>query len=70
MSRVIRLAKKSVEIVKNDGIVGFTKRGAKYAYYRKFPNRRKTSFKDILFINGSGSRLSGSLKIRKEANNA
>lgn len=56
MKKVITKAKKALErssiIIKDDGVVRFTNRVAKYAYYRKFPERKKQSFKDILFING------------------
>lgn len=52
MSKVARITQKSVNILKTEGPVGFTKRAAKYIYYRQFPERKKKSFKDILFING------------------
>ena len=50
--KVNNLVKKSTVIIKDDGLVRFTKRTAKYLYYRKFPDKRKMEYKDILFING------------------
>ena len=50
--RIEKAAKKSSEIIKNDGVFGFSKRAAKYAYYRKYPEKKTRQFKDILFING------------------
>lgn len=56
MKRYLRFAKKaavkSVDSIKSDGIVGFTKRSAKFVYYKKFPEQKKQPVKDILFING------------------
>lgn len=52
--KIIRATKKSSEIIKNDGVVGFTKRSMKYAYFKKYPERKKRTAKDILFINGCG----------------
>jgi len=53
MSKIIGITKKSVDIIKNDGVINFVKRGAKYTYYRQFPEQKKQYLKDILFINGS-----------------
>jgi glycosyltransferase involved in cell wall biosynthesis len=50
--RIEKVAKKSSEIIKNDGVFDFSKRAVKYAYYRKFPEKKTRQFKDILFING------------------
>lgn len=56
MVKIIRKIKsasvKSLNVIKTDGPVGFTKRGAKYAYYKRFPEKRKIHSRDILFING------------------
>lgn len=52
MGRLTRIAKKSALVIKDDGVMGFIKRGAKYAYYKKFPEKKKTVCKDILFISG------------------
>ena len=50
--KVNNLVKKSVVIIKDDGAVRFVKRAAKYAYYKKFPDKKQQVYKDILFING------------------
>lgn len=56
MKRLIGKAKtvahKSVDVIRNDGFGGFVKRATKYAYYRRFPERRKRHYRDILVING------------------
>lgn len=52
IGKVHKAAKKSMKIIKDDGVVGFGKRATKYAYYRKFPERKQKYYKDILFING------------------
>jgi len=40
------------ESIKYDGPVRFSKRSAKFIYYRQFPEKRKEFCKDILIING------------------
>ena len=50
--KVNNLVKKSVVIIKDDSAVRFVKRAAKYAYYKKFPDKKQQVYKDILFING------------------
>ena len=50
--KVNNLVKKSVVIIKDDGAVRFVKRASKYAYYKKFPDKKQQVYKDILFING------------------
>ena len=50
--RINNLIKKSTLIIKDDGALRFAKRAAKYAYYKKFPDRKNKEYKDILFING------------------
>lgn len=50
--RIHNIAKKSVTILRDDGLIGFTKRAATYIYYRQFPDRKKKYYKDILFVNG------------------
>ena len=52
IGKVHKAAKKSMKIIKDDGMIGFGKRATKYAYYRKFPERKQKYYKDILFING------------------
>jgi O-antigen biosynthesis protein len=52
MVKVKNHSKKAVEIIKTDGVSGLIRRGSKYAYYKKFPDKRKKTYKDILFING------------------
>lgn len=56
MKKYLRLlkkaAKKSSDSIKSDGLIGFSKRSAKFIYYRRFPERKKVAYKDILFING------------------
>ena len=52
IGKVHKAAKKSMKIIKDDGVIGFGKRATKYAYYRKFPERKQKYYKDILFING------------------
>lgn len=56
MKRYLRFAKKaavkSVDSIKADGLLGFTKRSAKFVYYKKYPEKKKHDYKDILFING------------------
>lgn len=52
VSRLKRVIGKGVTVIKEDGVINFTKRAAKYAYYKQFPDRKKQNFKDILFING------------------
>lgn len=46
------VSKKSIDSLKTDGIQGFTKRSARYVYYKQFPEKKKKAYKDILFING------------------
>ena len=52
IDKVHKAAKKSMKIIKDDGVIGFGRRATKYAYYRKFPERKQKYYKDILFING------------------
>lgn len=56
MKKVVRkirkAAVKSSESIKTEGLVGFSKRSAKFVYYKKYPERKKKQVKDILFING------------------
>ena len=46
--RINNLIKKSTLIIKDDGALRFAKRAAKYAYYKKFPDRKNKEYKDIL----------------------
>ncbi len=52
MKRATRLTQKSLDIVKSEGVLGFSKKAAKYAYRKKFPEKVKRKSGDILFING------------------
>ncbi len=54
MGKVASFTKKTKDIIRTDGLTGFVRRGAKYIYYKQFPERRKRQYKDILFINGCG----------------
>lgn len=38
--RINNIIKKSTLIIKDDGALRFAKRAAKYAYYKKFPDRK------------------------------
>lgn len=46
------ITRKSLASIRSDGFKGFVKRGAKFIYYRQFPDKKKKVYKDILFING------------------
>lgn len=46
------LVRKSIDTVKTEGVTAFARKGVKFVYYRKFPERRKKVYGDILFING------------------
>lgn len=52
MKRTTRLTRKSIDIVKNEGVIGFSKKAVKYAYRKKFPEKIKRTSGDILFVNG------------------
>ena len=56
MKKYLRLIKKATkkgtDSIRSDGLVGFSKRSAKFVYYKKFPEKKKRQFKDILIING------------------
>ena len=54
MSKIKELAKKSTNTLREEGITGLTKKGARYLYFKAGSLNRKydKGFKDILFING------------------
>ena len=52
MSKLKRATKKSIDSIKTDGVVGFSVRSVRFVYYKKFPEKKKQHYKDILFING------------------
>lgn len=52
IQKAYSIAHKSLVSIKSDGLMGFTRRGAKFVYYKRFPDRKKKFYKDILFING------------------
>ena len=49
IGKVHKAAKKSMKIIKDDGMIGFGKRATKYAYYRKFPSENRSITK-IFFL--------------------
>lgn len=58
VQRLSRIARKSAEVIKTDGVTGFVKRGAKHVVYRKILKRpgghlRVLEIKDVLFIDGT-----------------
>jgi glycosyltransferase involved in cell wall biosynthesis len=56
MKKYISLAKKvaskSSESIKNDGVTKFLVRSGKFVYYKQFPEKKPVHARDILFING------------------
>lgn len=52
MGKLKNVADKSARLIRDEGPANFTKRAARYAYYRQFPHKKKKLCKDILFING------------------
>lgn len=52
LNKLYNATKKSSKIIRDDGLIRFTKRAARYAYYKKFPAKKPKFYKDILFING------------------
>ena len=54
MSKIKELAKKSTNTLREEGITGLKKKGARYLYFKAGSLNRKydRGFKDILFING------------------
>lgn len=53
-NKIIELAKKTKKVLKEEGIVGFSKKSSRYIYFKASKINRKydKAFKDILFING------------------
>lgn len=52
VAKLKKISIKSRDSIASDGLFGFGKRAALFAYYRKYPERKKKCYKDILIING------------------
>ena len=52
IKRLYNIAKKSKLVIRDVGMIGFTKRALAYLYYRPFPDKKVRHYKDVLFING------------------
>ncbi len=50
--KIYRAGGLSRRVLREDGLVRFSKRAAKKVYYKKFPHKKKKIYKDILFVNG------------------